>query len=154
VGSSLGGWLAWLVAQATRKVQELILIAPAFNMMGERARQISPERRNTWYHTGSMPWDDAELHRDHPISWKWVEESEELWKRRFAQPRRVKTTIFHGLQDTVILPSGSWKFVEHVLSQDAAFPIELLLVTGDHRLSGPHHLEILRRLVVGEPSGL
>jgi pimeloyl-ACP methyl ester carboxylesterase len=150
VGSSLGGWLAWLVAQETRAVHELILIAPGFNMMGERARQISPERRNTWYHTGAMPWDDDELHRGYPISWKWVEESEELWKRRFAQPRRVKTTIFHGLQDTVILPSGSWKFVEHVLSQDPAFPIELLLVTGDHRLSSPSHLETLRRLVVGK----
>jgi pimeloyl-ACP methyl ester carboxylesterase len=151
VGSSLGGWLAWLVAQETRTVQELILIAPAFNMMGQRARQISPERRNTWYHTGVMPWDDDAVHRDYPISWKWVEESEELWKRRLTQPRRVKTTILHGLQDTVISPGESWKFVEHVLSQDAEFPIELLFVTGDHRLSSPHHLEIIQRLIVGEP---
>ncbi|HRC24547.1 MAG TPA: alpha/beta fold hydrolase, partial [Nitrospira sp.] len=31
VGNSLGGWLAWLVAQEQPAVEELILIAPAFN---------------------------------------------------------------------------------------------------------------------------
>ena len=37
VGNSLGGWLAWLVAQKQPAVEELILIAPAFNMMDLRA---------------------------------------------------------------------------------------------------------------------
>ena len=65
-------------------------------------------------------------------------------------PRRVKTTILHGLQDAVIKPEGSWAFVQHVLSQDPGFPIELLLKTGDHRLSSPEHVETIRRLVVKE----
>jgi len=148
VGNSLGGWLAWLVAQEQQAVEELILIAPAFNMMGVRARRISPARRDTWHHTGAMPWDDDAVHREYPIAWKWVEESEELWKRRLIQPRRVKTTILHGLQDTVIRPEESWAFAQYVLSQDPEFPIELFLKTGDHRLSSPDHLEALRRLVV------
>lgn len=150
VGNSLGGWIAWLMAQEFAVVHELILFAPAFNMMGERARQISPERRNTWYFTGAMPWDDDEVHRDYPISWKWVEESEELWKRHPVNPRRVKTTILHGLQDTVIQPRGSWRFVEQVLARDPGFPIELLLKSGDHRLSSPEHLDAFRRLIVGD----
>lgn len=150
VGNSLGGWLAWLVAQEQQAVEELILIAPAFNMMGVRARQISPVRRNMWRQTGVMPWDDDAVHREYPIAWTWVEESEELWKRRLTQPRRVKTTIMHGLQDTVIRPEGSWAFVQQVRSQDPEFPVELLLKTGDHRLSSPEHLEAFRRLVVRE----
>ena len=150
VGNSLGGWLAWLVAQEQPAVEELILIAPAFNMMDLRAAQISAERREQWQSAGSMPWDDEPLHREAPIPWHWVEDSQTLWRRRLTMPRRVKTTILHGLQDTVIKPEGSWAFVQHVLSQDPEFPIELLLKTGDHRLSSPEHLETFRRLVVKE----
>lgn len=151
VGNSLGGWLAWLVAQEQPAVEELILIAPAFNMMDLRAAQISAERREQWQASGSMPWDDEPLHKDAPIPWHWVEDSQALWNRRYSMPRRVKTTILHGLQDTVIRPAGSWAFVQQVLSQDPEFPIELLLKTGDHRLSSPEHLETFRRLVTRSP---
>ena len=150
VGNSLGSWIGWLMAQESQVVEELILIAPAFNMMAERAKQISDERRHAWHTAGWMPWDDDALHKDWPLSWKWVEESEQYWAQTFSQLRRVKTTIFHGLQDTVVQPAGSWRFVEELLQRDPAFPIEVLFKTGDHRLSSPEHVEILRRLVVRE----
>lgn len=147
VGNSLGGWLGWLVGQEQPAVEELILIAPAFNMMGVRAADIPAERRVRWQEIGAMPWDDEPLHRDAPIPWHWVEDSQALWRRRFTMPRRVKTTILHGLQDAVIKPDGSWSFVQQVLSKDPEFPIELLFKTGDHRLSSPDHLETFRQLV-------
>ncbi|MDP9131955.1 MAG: lysophospholipase [Nitrospirota bacterium] len=150
VGNSLGGWLAWLVAQKQQTVEELILIAPAFNMMGTRAAEIPVERRERWQSLGSMPWDDEPMHREAPIPWHWVEDSQMLWNRRPDPPRRVKTTILHGLQDMVIKPVGSWAFVQQVLSQDPEFPIELLLKTGDHRLSSPDHLDTFRRLVLND----
>lgn len=148
VGNSLGSWVAWLIAQRNNEIRDLLLIAPAFNMMGERAKQIAPERRQAWQETGWMPYDDDELHRDFPLSWKWVEESEALWEQRGIQLRRVSTTILHGLQDSVILPTVSWNFAQHVLSQDTNFPIELIYKTGDHRLSSPEALETFRRLVL------
>jgi pimeloyl-ACP methyl ester carboxylesterase len=152
VGNSLGGWLAWLVAQEQPSVEELILIAPAFDMMGVRAAQIPAERRERWQAVGSMPWDDDPLHQQAPISWDWVEDSRMIWEKRHVKPGRVKTTILHGLQDAVIRPEGSWAFVQHVLSQDPEFPIELLFKTGDHRLSGQEHLEVIRQLVFRTPS--
>ena len=84
VGNSLGSWIAWLVAQEFPTVDELILIAPAFNMMGERAKQIPAERRQRWQESGWMPWDDDTLHKDWLLSWKWVEESEQYWARTFS----------------------------------------------------------------------
>lgn len=148
VGNSLGGWIAWMMAQEFPCVERLVLIAPAFNMMGVRARSISEDRRHAWHTAGWMPWDDDELHREFPIAWKWVEESEQFWKKRCDAFRRVRTTLIHGLQDAVILPQGSGQFVDELLERDPAYPIDLQLIPGDHRLSGADHLELLRRSVV------
>jgi uncharacterized protein len=147
VGNSLGGWIAWLMAQESQEIERLILIAPAFNMMGVRARSISAERRQQWQGAGSMPWDDDPAHRDWPLSWRWVEESERYWQSSFDRLRPVRTTILHGLEDTVILPEGSREFVEHVLARDRNYPIVLDLIPGDHRLSNAEHSERLRRFV-------
>jgi hypothetical protein len=51
----------------------------------------------------------------------------------------------------VILPSGSSEFVEQLLSRDPAFPIELHLIPGDHRLSSDEQVERFRRLVLETP---
>ena len=148
IGNSFGGWIAWMMAQECPAVEKLILIAPAFDAIGVRAREISADRRKRWKDTGWMPWDDEPAHKDWPLSWKWVEESEAYWKTTFDPLRPVKTMILHGLQDTVILPSGSSQFVEQLLVRDPAFPVELHLVPGDHRLSSPEHLDTFRRLVL------
>ncbi len=148
VGNSLGGWIAWLVAREFSAVEELILIAPAFNMMGERARTIPAERLHAWHTAGWMPWDDDPLHKDWPLSWKWVEESEAHWSQSVEPWRHVRTTILHGLADTVISPEGSRRFAEELLRRNPAFPLDLRLVPGDHRLSGPEQVDMLRRLVV------
>jgi pimeloyl-ACP methyl ester carboxylesterase len=151
VGNSLGGWIAWLMAQEFQEIERLILIAPAFNMMGVRAQSISDARRQAWLTSGWMPWDDEPAHKDWPLSWKWVEESEAYWKTSFDRLRPVKTTILHGLQDTVILPSGSSEFVEQLLARDPAFPVELQLIPGDHRLSSHEQVERFRQLVLETP---
>ncbi|MEI8016233.1 MAG: alpha/beta fold hydrolase, partial [Nitrospira sp.] len=151
VGNSLGGWIAWLMAQEYPAVEKLVLIAPAFNMMGVRAKQIPAARRQAWKTNGWMPWDDEPAHKDWPLSWKWVEESEAYWKISYDRLRPVKTTLLHGLQDTVILPSGSREFVEQLLARDPSFPLELNLIPGDHRLSSDEQVERFRRLVLETP---
>ncbi len=150
VGNSLGSWIAWLVVQECPIVEELILIAPAFKMMGERAKAISKERLHDWRTAGWMPWDDDPLHRDWPLSWKWVEESESYWTKTFDDLRPVKTTILHGEQDSVISPEGSWRLANELLHRAPAFPLDLRLIPGDHRLSSPEHIELFRRLVMRE----
>jgi len=147
VGNSLGSWIAWLVAQEFSVVEELILVAPAFNMMGERAKTIPKERLHDWHTAGWMPWDDDPLHRDWLLSWKWVEESETYWAKTCDNLRPVKTTILHGEQDRVISPEGSKRFADELLRRNPSFPFVLQLIPGDHRLSDPEHLELFCRLV-------
>ncbi|HEX8750149.1 MAG TPA: alpha/beta fold hydrolase [Nitrospira sp.] len=148
VGNSLGGWIAWMMAQEFEQVERLILIAPAFNMMGVRAESVSAERRHDWHSAGWMPWDDDPLHKDWPLSWKWVEESQNYWKRSFDRLRPVRTTILHGLDDRVILPEGSRQFAAQLLARAPGYPIDLNLIQGDHRLSSPEHVERLHQLVL------
>ena len=148
VGNSLGGWIAWLMAQEFEVVERLILIAPAFNMMGVRAKTISPERQHQWHTAGWMPWDDDPVHRDWLLSWKWVEESEAYWSHTFDRLRPVKTNIFHGLQDEAISPKGSQEFVDRVMQKAPSFPVTLNLIPGDHRLSSPEHMDLLRKAVL------
>ncbi|MHC9061781.1 alpha/beta hydrolase [Nitrospira sp. CMX1] len=148
IGNSLGSRIAWLVAQEFSIVGELILIAPAFNMMGERAKSIQKERLHDWHTAGWMPWDDDPLHRDWPLSWKWVEESEQYWTKTFDVVRHVKTTILHGKQDSVVSPQGSQRFSDELLRLNPSFPLDLRLIPGDHRLSSPEHLDLFRRLVL------
>jgi uncharacterized protein len=150
VGNSLGSWIAWLVSQEFSPVEEMILVAPAFNMMGERAKSISNDRLHAWHTAGWMPWDDDPLHQDWPLSWKWVEESEQYWAKTFDVVRQVRTTILHGREDMVISPEGSRSFADELLRRDPSFPLVLRLIPGDHRLSSPEHLEQFRRLVMRE----
>jgi pimeloyl-ACP methyl ester carboxylesterase len=140
IGSSLGGWLAWILGQEFPQVRKLVILAPAFNMMAKRAQDIPALRREEWERTGWMPWADDALHRDFPLSWKWVEDSLTFWDQRFDSLRPVPTTILHGLQDGLILPQGSWDFTDDLLKHDPHYPIELLLKTGDHRFSTPSNL--------------
>lgn len=148
IGSSLGGWLAWVLGQEIPNIRQLLLLAPAFNMMGKRAEDISPDRRQAWMQQGWMPWDDDALHRNYPLSWKWVEESERLWASRHERFRQIDTTIIHGFQDTVISPEGSWNFSHTLLTQDPHFPIELFFKTGDHRFSSPANLKTFLDLAI------
>src|SRR2546426_7128661 len=115
VGNSFGGWIAWMMAQECSAVEKLILIAPAFDAIGVRAREISADRRKRWHDSGWMPWDDDPVHKDWPLSWKWVEESDAYWSRRFDQMRRGKNTLLPGLQDRTIHPRTSWQFVDELL---------------------------------------
>jgi len=151
IGSSLGGWLAWMLGQEFPQVQQIVLLAPAFNMMAKRAQDIPPLRREAWERTGWMPWADDVLHRDFPLSWQWVKESQTLWDHRFDLIRPLPTTIVHGLQDTVILPHGSWDFTDDLLRHDPHYPIELLLKTGDHRFSTPSNLTTFLELAAKDP---
>jgi pimeloyl-ACP methyl ester carboxylesterase len=79
-----------------------------------------------------------------------VEESETYWAKTFDNLRRVKTTILHGEQDSVIAPEGSKRFANELFRRNPSFPLALQLIPGDHRLSGPEHLELFRRLVMRE----
>ena len=136
------------MAQEFQEIERLILIAPAFNMMGVRAKSISrtaPSLAPCRLDALGRRARCTKIGRSHGNGSR---RAKPIGRSSFDRLRPVNTTILHGLQDTVILPSGSSEFVEELLARDPAYPIELDLIPGDHRLSSPEHVERFHRLVL------
>ena len=106
VGNSLGGWIAWLMAQECAEIERLILIAPAFNMMGVRARSISPNDDMPGIAPAGCPGTTTRSQGLAALV-EMGRGKRSLLEDQLRPLRPVKTTILHGLQDTVILPRAA-----------------------------------------------
>ena len=106
VGNSLGSWIAWLVAREFLTVDELILIAPAFNMMANE-----PNRSPTNAGMSGTPqagcrgvmMRSTRIGRCHGNGSSKANSTGRRPSRHFAG----EDDHLHGLQDTVIAPDGS-----------------------------------------------
>lgn len=154
VGSSMGGYIALLLLRSlmetepeeAQRIRALVLIAPAWDMterlmwprFSEAARRDIQERgvflRPSHY--GDGPY---------PITRGLIEEGRQhlIGTRPFNPGRPVH--ILHGLQD----PDVPW---EHSLDLEAHLGGGWVRVTavpdGDHRLSRPEDLALLRSIVI------
>ncbi|PPR21072.1 MAG: hypothetical protein CFH40_01723 [Alphaproteobacteria bacterium MarineAlpha10_Bin3] len=146
VGSSMGGWMALLLALARRgRVAGLVLIAPAAdftiellwkNMPADGRRQIQ----------GQGVWLRPSLYDDgpYPITRALIEESRGHLVLGGPISFDGPVRILHGLLDEVI-PAAH---VTRVAAAIATDDIEILSIeNGDHRLSQPGDLAKLRHVV-------
>ncbi|WP_421725195.1 alpha/beta hydrolase [Bauldia sp.] len=147
VGSSMGGWLALLLAQAHRdavgaeasRLAGLVLIAPATDMtrtlmwegMSEAERAALME---TGAHQASSDYDDE----GYLITRALIEDGD---KHLFGD-RLIETGcpvhIVQGVQDTDV----PWQHATDLVSRLASDDVVLTLIKdGDHRLSRPEDIE-------------
>ena len=54
IGSSLGGYLATLLAAASPEVRKLVLLAPAFGFYDLWIAELGPERLENWKRNGTI----------------------------------------------------------------------------------------------------
>ena len=139
IGSSMGGWLALLLALAfPERIYGLLLIAPSVNFTQRLADTLSPEAQERLATHGQISLEtsqgpllitrtlleDAQHHllEDHPLA------------------VRCPVHIFHGLQDT----SVSWRESVRLLTALPQAPTRLLLSShSDHSFSSPQDLQQL-----------
>ncbi len=135
VGSSMGGWMALLLAKAMpERVARLVLLAPApdfprklmWPSLDAEAR-AALDRDGVWHRPSEFE-DDA-----YPITMKLIEESaahEVLDGSPIAFDGPVR--ILHGLRDEVVPLSHAERCLGVVTSDDVLMTVSK---SGDHRLS-------------------
>ncbi|MEL6289484.1 MAG: alpha/beta fold hydrolase [Pseudomonadota bacterium] len=147
VGSSMGGWLALLLALEDRgelgdrgargdradRIAGLVLIAPAWDMTERLMWASMPDdvratvEANGVWHRPSRYGDD-----DYPITRRLIEDGRRHLLPAPPIPLRCPVTILHSLDDPDVPAAGSITLAERIGSDD----VELQLVKGaGHRLS-------------------
>jgi pimeloyl-ACP methyl ester carboxylesterase len=153
VGSSMGGWLAALLARTllrddprhAARIAGLVLIAPAFDMTAELMwDQMDAEARATLCSQGV--WRRPSLYGSpYPITRALIEDGARhlLFGKTLALPFPVR--IIQGSNDHDVPPAHALKAFETITGPDVTLT---LVKGGDHRLSSPTQLEFLRESVL------
>ncbi len=148
VGSSMGGWLALLMARALRKAPDaapiagLVLIAPAVDFTEELLwKQLAPDAKREIEEKGVWNWpsdyDDGE---PYPITKKLIEDGRQHLMLGGLIDNRCPVHILQGVQD----PDVPWRHTLDLVSHFSSDDVVLTLIKdGDHRLSRPEDLERL-----------
>ncbi|MEP7239347.1 MAG: alpha/beta hydrolase [Devosia sp.] len=144
IGSSMGGWLALLLARAARRrgtsrTAGLLLIAPATDMTELILSQFTKKQRRDLEAQGFV--DTGSPYR---INRTLIEDGRQ--HLLFGRPIDigVPIAILQGARDREVPKEHALKLVEHLLTD----PVTLTLIPdGDHRLSRPEDLALLERSI-------
>jgi len=153
IGSSMGAWLALLLAEQllageadeAQRLRGLVLIAPAWNstelLMWNRFTYAARAEllANGVYMRPSRYGDGP-----YPLTWKLISEGRSRLLDPAALALACPVRILHGMAD----PDVPWLHGLALAERLAAPDLQLLLVKdGDHRLSRPQDLDLLRRTI-------
>ncbi|MDH3639315.1 MAG: alpha/beta fold hydrolase, partial [Gammaproteobacteria bacterium] len=102
IGSSLGGWLGVLAAQARpQRISRLMLIAPAFNFIEEVFATIPATQLRAWRERGEMRFDDTFTNGQFSLPYAVLDDARrfDVLDRDLCLPCPVD--IYHGEQDEI-----------------------------------------------------
>ena len=147
VGSSMGGWLALLLARALagERVRALVLIAPAVDMTEELMRKrFTKKELKALREVGRVDQPSEYSDEPYPITAGLIEDG----KRHLLFGRGIDVgapvSILQGGRDRDVPREHTMRLVQHLLTD----PVTMTLVPdGDHRLSRPEDLELLKAVV-------
>jgi uncharacterized protein len=109
MGSSLGGYLAALIAGRHPEIARLVLLAPAFNLHERWTSQTTGQQLADWQRNGEMPVFHYGAGQELPIAYEFFEDA----KRYAPFPSFVQPALlFHGLQDNVVPVESSVHYRE------------------------------------------
>jgi pimeloyl-ACP methyl ester carboxylesterase len=151
VGSSMGGWIALLLAQALlqqgeKRCHAMVLIAPAPDMTHELMLPgFTPAEHDDLQNKGYAEQPSQYSSEPYRITRALIEDGE----RHLLFGKVVETgcpvTILQGGKDPDVPQAHAIKLVTHILHD----PVTLTLIPdGDHRLSRPEDLARLRQAVL------
>ena len=126
IGSSLGGWLAALLAEDIQQVCRLVLLAPAFGFVGRQSQILGPARLKEWKQRGVLPVYHYGTRRTQQLHYAFYEDA--LKHEQRVVRRRLPALVFHGIFDESVPYSLS---VEYLKRNPQA---RVVLLAADHSL--------------------
>jgi pimeloyl-ACP methyl ester carboxylesterase len=157
IGSSMGGWLALLLARALRARKEasqqasaanvagLVLVAPAIDFTEELMwKRFTPEIKRELAEKGVWARPSQYAPEPYLVTRELIEEG----RRHLLLGAMIETgcpvRILQGVQD----PDVPWQHAKALVARIACDDVVLTLIKdGDHRLSRPEDIERLIRAV-------
>ena len=114
IGSSLGGYLAALYAELhPSAVDRLVLMAPAFDFANMWLSQIGPDAALAWKQSGALRMMHYGSGQEAEIGYSLITDA--LQCPAEPQPPHP-ALVFHGLNDTVVLPAAARKWCAYAPS--------------------------------------
>ncbi len=144
VGSSMGGWLALLLAlRRKERVKGLVLIAPAPDFTRDLLAIFTEEERRRLEAEGVV-YRANDYGAPHPFTRKLLEDGKNHLLLGKAIDLACPVRLIHGKKDADVPWQKSAQIKERLTSKD-------VMVTwvddGDHRLSRPQDLELIDKAV-------
>jgi pimeloyl-ACP methyl ester carboxylesterase len=142
IGSSMGGWLALMLArQQPERVKALIGIAAAPDFTEDLIwMRLSPEQRAELETQGVMQDPTAPPEAQLPITLHLINEARKHFLLRSKIDIACPTHLLQGLRDMDVPWQHVLRVAEHIAHDDVKVT---LIKDGDHRLSRPQDLELL-----------
>lgn len=127
IGSSFGGLTAVWLAERYPQIQQLVLLAPAFQFLNHWLPKIGHTQLRQWQDVGEMAVYHYGEQQMRPLSYGFVKDA--LKYDETTLQRDVPTLILHGRQDDVIPIEASIQYA-------AISPwVKLVKLDSDHALS-------------------
>ncbi|MFZ0390875.1 MAG: YqiA/YcfP family alpha/beta fold hydrolase [Calditrichia bacterium] len=126
LGSSLGGFLAAMLAEKHKKVQKLVLMAPAFDFANRYLSRLPEKELEKWRETGTVSLFHYHFNRKRELSYAIIPDAEKY--RNIQHRRQLPVQIFHGINDLSVPYTLS---VEYLKTHPQS---ELILLNSDHGL--------------------
>ncbi len=146
VGSSMGGWLALLLArhlhrQGSDRVKALVLISPAVDMTEElMLKGFSKKELKALRERGLVEQPSEYSSDPYPITAGLIEDGKQHLMFGRGIDVGCPVTILQGGKDPDVPRDHALKLVQHLLTDPVTFT---LVPDGDHRLSRPEDLALL-----------
>jgi pimeloyl-ACP methyl ester carboxylesterase len=144
-GSSMGGWIALLLAmRRVDRVAGLVLIAPAPDFSEDVYRNVFGEEERRHLEKTGLIYLPSDYGAPYPLTKKLFDDGRKHLILGAQIPLTCPVRLIHGKKDTDV----SWQKSERIREKLAAVDVKIHYVEdGDHRLSRPEDLKLIDDLV-------
>lgn len=146
VGSSMGGWIALLMARAhPEKVAGLVTVAAAPDFTEDMWAEFSAEQRRALMEAGQVALPSDYSDAPYVITRRLIEEGRERLVLRSPLPLPMPVRMLQGTADTDVPVAVALRLIDHAEGPD----MRLTVVKGaDHRFSTPECLKLIELSVL------